>query len=668
MLDIDAGDPGPDPTLGGPCEDDGQCDDGVDCTVDSCDTTLGRCRFNPDDDNCPDPVFCDGKERCDVRAGCVSGEPVTCSDGNTCTIDRCDEATKSCSNEPRDADQDGDPTRSCGGHDCDDDDALVSSTSSEVCGNGRDDDCDGDIDEADCAMPEHDSCADALEVTASGTYHLDLTAARLDYPNACAKADEGFRDAVLTLVVPDGDPVDVDITARRDEGKLALATGPSCGSAEGVTCVPSFLTSQPGRSSPQASRMLLRSLAAGRYPIYLAAAGEGAAQLRVEYRSAEQFGGDRCGDALALEPNGAPRLVRLPAYAADVRSACKPQVGDAFVSFELEEARDVTLIAEAMSDLGTPVLSLLDGACKREVTCRKSQPGRLFVRNLAPGRYGVAVSATGPDDVSVRLETAEVSPSPEGEGCDDPPLLDLGVERLVDLSTHEDAVDPGCLVGAPDAAFAFELDATSDVAVIGRFADSDTGAVSIAGPSCEAALSCRSGLSIQRAVKYGLGPGEYRAVIESARGNPVGVSWLQRPAQPAVLVPFADDCEGLVAIPEVGGRFSGNTSNAFPDFDAGCDVGGQQEGGAPDQILKLHLNAPRRVVLDMQGSDFNTMLSVRQGDFCPGAEMLAACAPGYLATRSYLDLDLQAGDYFVQIDGYDGASGAWKLDVFTTPL
>ncbi|MEP7051313.1 MAG: hypothetical protein ABJB12_13215, partial [Pseudomonadota bacterium] len=28
---------GEDPTLGGPCADDGQCDDAIDCTVDSCD-------------------------------------------------------------------------------------------------------------------------------------------------------------------------------------------------------------------------------------------------------------------------------------------------------------------------------------------------------------------------------------------------------------------------------------------------------------------------------------------------------------------------------------------------------------------------------------------------------------------------------------------------------
>jgi hypothetical protein len=59
------------------------------------------------------------------------------------------------------------------------------------------------------------------------------------------------------------------------------------------------------------------------------------------------------------------------------------------------------------------------------------------------------------------------------------------------------------------------------------------------------------------------------------------------------------------------------------------------------------------------------MLSVRSGPDCPGEELPLACATGYYEPRSFLDLDLQAGDYFVQIDGYDGASGAWKLDVFT---
>ena len=74
------------------------------------------------------------------------------------------------------------------------------------------------------------------------------------------------------------------------------------------------------------------------------------------------------------------------------------------------------------------------------------------------------------------------------------------------------------------------------------------------------------------------------------------------------------------------------------------------------------------MIFDMKGSSFATMLSIRTGKFCPGTELPRACAPGYRASRSYLDLDLQAGDYFIQIDGYDGAYGSWKLDVFTAPL
>jgi hypothetical protein len=30
-------------------------------------------------------------------------------------------------------------------------------------------------------------------------------------------------------------------------------------------------------------------------------------------------------------------------------------------------------------------------------------------------------------------------------------------------------------------------------------------------------------------------------------------------------------------------------------------------------------------------------------------------------------LDLESGDYYVQVDGYGGAAGAWSLDVYVTP-
>jgi hypothetical protein len=169
-------------------------------------------------------------------------------------------------------------------------------------------------------------------------------------------------------------------------------------------------------------------------------------------------------------------------------------------------------------------------------------------------------------------------------------------------------------------------------------------------------------------VRHGVAPGTYRAVIESAAGNPVGLSYFERPPVAPVRVAFADDCSSPVKIPENGGLFTGNTTNAFPDFSAGCDVGGQPEGGARDQLLVLDLSQPRRVIFDTQGSGYATVLSVRAGDSCPGVELPRACAAGYRDTRSFLDLDLQVGRYFVQIDGYDGASGAWRLEVFSALL
>jgi hypothetical protein len=692
-LDVDAGSE-VDPTLGGPCQDDGQCDDGVSCTHDACDEEIGRCRFSPDDGMCDNPRYCDGLERCDVRDGCVFGEPVACSDNNTCTIDVCLEATQSCRNDPRDADGDGDPTHNCGGADCDDAQPLVHSGAGEVCGNHRDDDCDQEIDEDDdCVVPQYDTCAAPLAVNATGYYEVDLVGTALDYSSECTApqkcitdtdcksqgvcedgnctGEPAFRDTVLSIAVGEGGLFDVDVTAKLDSGRLALTTAATCGDPASVSCKPSY-TAPAGGS---VSRLLLRGLSAGEYPVYLAADSEATALVYVEIRPAEAHPGELCDQAVELTSEAALRL-RLPAYTKDVASRCQSsgdslehpnrKLGDAFVWFELDEASDVVLIAESELSLGEPVLTLLE-ACQTELTCRNSQPARLFARNLAPGTYHVAVAATGPDDVSIRLETFPPSEAPPGEGCDDPQPLTLGVETLVDLSLHQDSINALCLAGAPDATFGFELDGKRDVALVGRSADSS--AVSIANLDCSSAYACEAGAGTMRALRYGLEAGSYRGVIESYFGNPVGLSLFERPALPTVHVPFGDDCDSTVTIPELGGRFTGNTSNAFPDFSAGCDVGGQDEGGASDQILKLVLSESRRVIFDMQGSTYQTMLSVRRGPDCPGVELPSSCATGLTpgGGRSYLDLDLDAGEYVVQIDGYDGASGAWTLNVFTAP-
>jgi hypothetical protein len=663
-LDVGGG-PAREPIYGGPCEDDGQCDDQIDCTVDSCDPGLKRCRFAPDDSQCEDDVYCDGSEICDAREGCVEGEPVACSDDNTCTIDTCVESTQSCRHVPRDADGDGDPTRNCGGSDCDDQNPLVHPGASEICDNATDDDCDGEVDEEDCTTPAHDSCDDALQIETSGLYQLSMAAAALDYPTPCQKAGPVFRDAVIELLVPEGGPFDVDVSAKADRGQLSLATSEGCGALEAARCDPGYSGS---RGSP-VSRLVLRELGPGSYPVYVAHDQEDAVQLSVVFREPEQKGlADRCEEALELI-EGEPAFVRLVDLEQDVESACGGETGDAFLRFTLGESRDVVITAQAEDDLGVPVLTLMDASCREQRTCRIDQPARIFERALPAGEHVLALAGTGPSDVTVWLDTSSPSEPPDTEGCINPPLLEPGVEQIVDLSVHVDSVTTRCLPGAADASFALELDEARDVLLVGRFSDGDAGAVSFIDAACEPLAGCAAGANPVRFVERDLAAGQHRIAIESVRGNPVGLrAFFRQPVTPT-FVPFADDCATAFIVPEYGGRYLGNTASSFPDYVSSCDAGGQAPGGAPDQMLRLELTRAHRVILNLSAADptFVPLLSVRGGESCPGSELPRACVPA-LAGGVFLELELEKGDYFIQVDGFDGSRGAWELDVFTTPL
>ncbi|UCC32087.1 MAG: EF-hand domain-containing protein, partial [Phycisphaerales bacterium] len=71
------------------CTTHGDCDDGVVCTNDSCNDTLGSCECVPDDTLCDDGNVCT-TDWCSPHSGCRSdGTRATgpCDDGNACTTD-----------------------------------------------------------------------------------------------------------------------------------------------------------------------------------------------------------------------------------------------------------------------------------------------------------------------------------------------------------------------------------------------------------------------------------------------------------------------------------------------------------------------------------------------------------------------------------------------------
>jgi hypothetical protein len=670
--EVDGFDAPPNEILGGPCIDDAQCDDGIECTVGMCDATLRACRFLAADERCADGVYCNGAERCDPRIGCVAGPPTSCSDATPCTIDRCDEVTQSCVRVERDVDGDGDVDGNCRpGADCNDLDPRIASSAPEICSNQRDDDCDGQVDESGCQLPEFDTCGGPLAIDAPGSYILSPAGAALDYGGACSADGAAARELVLAITVPDGEPRDLDLVARTQFGNLALARPSACGAAPAASeCARGALRA----GGESVARLHLYSPPAGTHTLYLYTDANADIEVEVADEPATlDTPNQSCESASALDP-GVPIDVDLAAAGVVgegstlVESACPTDRGDRFFEFGIDAPSDVRLVAESLDGLGDPRLSVREGdACPlaAELRCNQRALATTRLRALPAGDYVVAVSASGPTRARLELDVRPPTEAPATDRCEAPPALAANVVEPLDFEDLDDDIAAGCSPGSVDTARRLDLPVASDVLLVGRFAPGDVGAVALSQPACAEsdAIACsRTTEGLSRVSQRGLPAGEYRIVVESLLGLPATVLAASRPISVPTFVPGSESCVTAVTIDPAGGLYQGNTGNAAPNLTASCDFATPQ--GSPDQLLRLTLDAPRRVVFDMRGSDYDTLLNVRRGPECPGEEVPLGCAVFSAGDRSFLDLTLPAGDYFVQIDGYAGASGNWLLNVF----
>jgi hypothetical protein len=170
--------------------DDGQCDDLVACTTDTCDVDLGCVHVLVDwcicesDDDCLEGAEClegecvGGVLGCQANSDCDNGEPCTahfcaedgtcehtlysCDDGDPCTTDSCT-GNFACTNVlGLCEDDDGDGWAEEDG-DCDDNDDAIFPGAPEIC-DSEDNDCDNAVDEGfdlggSCDGPDQDDCA-----------------------------------------------------------------------------------------------------------------------------------------------------------------------------------------------------------------------------------------------------------------------------------------------------------------------------------------------------------------------------------------------------------------------------------------------------------------------------------------------------------------------------
>ncbi|MBM4355330.1 MAG: hypothetical protein FJ109_16350, partial [Deltaproteobacteria bacterium] len=71
-------------------------DDGIECTVDSCDEENDGLMHVPDSGLCGDGDACNGDEVCDAAKGCVPGAALVCNDGSVCTGTETCDAVQGC--------------------------------------------------------------------------------------------------------------------------------------------------------------------------------------------------------------------------------------------------------------------------------------------------------------------------------------------------------------------------------------------------------------------------------------------------------------------------------------------------------------------------------------------------------------------------------------------
>ncbi len=637
------------------CTDDSQCDDGVACTHDTC-SPLGYCRHGSDPAMCDDGIFCDGVEKCDPLRGCMPGPPETCNDHDVCTIDTCDEASKTCLHGPRDFDGDGEADWHCpGGTDCNDFDPRIGSTVAEVCGDNVDNDCDGMIDEADCGAPPHDTCADPLDVSAGGVFTLPFDGAAPDYSSSCGSA--GAKDEVLVLTLTEAHSVRIAASGP-DLTALTLRT----------TCDDRTTETSCGSGFP--ARVRLRSLDPGTYFVIVSlAAASGSVDVTVDLSDpVPPPTNETCASPIDVSAGGT-FTGSMAGVSDDITTTCGfSGWPDLLYTFTTTDAQDVSI--SAVSDTGDSMGVAVESTCgdeTSELRCMTGSPAGTTLHELPAGTYFIVLEGPSysPVDFTLDVEMGPPTPPPPGDLCSSAIPLTLGTPTLGTLADKQDDIDTSCGYHYRDAVYSFALTTASDITV-----DVDGGTAFMDAsirPTCAdgtSELQCTSGLPSHTLLRD-LAAGTYYVVVESASAAGFNIVVNASTATPVTPVTGNDGCSSPYVMPASGGLFSGNTTGYLNDLGASCGGGAT----SPDVIFELDLSAREHVVASTAGSAFDTVLHVSSG-MCGGMGTEIACndddttAP---VTTSLLDLTLDPGSYFFYVDGFGSSSaGAYIFDVTVT--
>lgn len=635
------------------CRRDRDCDDGIECTNDRCDTDRGYCLNEVDPAPCQDDSFCNGQEVCVPGRGCERGPPESCNDDDVCTLDACDEENDTCLHSDRDLDGDGDPDEHCmGGHDCDDLDPRVSSEAPELCEDGVDNNCNGDVDdeeEAGCASGPHDTCADPLDATGGGFFVVSTVGTVVDYMASC-----GFgvmHDVVLSFELDA--PRDVVVRVSSDvPTNLALET--ECGSRTNeLDCLATF-----------DGEVRSRALPAGTYFVLVQTTDPTDVGVEIVLSDPTDPPANlTCEGAIDVSAGGVFR-----GSFVDVESSTDHVCGtfggaDLYYRFTLTETHDVSI--RASTSTGDQVTLAVRRECTDATTlvrCANASPSSMLMHELPAGDYFLVVE--GPSfretDFTLTVDVLPPTPPPPGDLCTNPIPLMLGETTMGTLLGFEDDVETTCGYHYRDVVYTFEIAERSDVRIeVTSSAGGYFFVETTLNCGVRPEIRCVAG-SPSRTVLRALDPGVYFVVVESFSARAFEITATASPPVAVTAVVGNDTCATATVVPATGGVFSGTTATLANDYTWSCGA----SGASNDATFRLDLATSRRVVATTDGSTYDTLLGIRR-EPCEGAggELVCRDDGGFMMPDT-LDQTLDAGTWYLVVDGFGTAmSGPYLLDV-----
>lgn len=626
------------------CDADEDCDDGIDCTDDSCEP-LGYCAVRVDNESCSDGVFCNGSEQCDPERGCRPGPRETCNDGDVCTIDSCDEEGATCLHGPRDFDGDGEADWHCaGGTDCDDSDPDRGATLAEICVDSVDNDCDGFTDESECGAPRYDDCDDPLDVSAGGVFTLDTVGFGADYASSCGST--GWSDAVFAFTLAEAKSV--LITTSGGFASIALSLRTECTNRTSeITCDQSY-----------PSTLRVRQLVAGTY--YVLVQNQFDDEVDVDVTFGDPLGpiaNEACEGATLLEP-GVTLATNIVDATDDAATSCGGVgLSDLLFAFTVPGPErsnvDVTVNSDSESyrELTVAAASTC-GDALTELRCSQGQRNRLRLYDLEPGTYYVTVEADEgfEPDFTIRADFSTGTPPPAGDTCSTALPIAMGEPILGSLDGFQDDAETSCGFDYADTVYALVLEGPADVLVE---VDSSTYLSVALQTECgvrDTELRCVSGTMNSPRFRA-LGPGTYYLVIESSRAAAFSLVVALEPASDITTVSGNDVCSTAYEVPETGGVFTGSMGPLLPDLRT--SMCGFMASGK-DCAFRLELSTTKVVRASTEGSSFDTVLHLHTTSCASGLETACDDDSGD-GNTSVLERTLAPGTYFFIVDAYSSS-------------